>query len=160
MQRQRSDLVNEIVDAVFFELYKDECQALRNFRARENELMFLSWLAIICGRITNRHIHKLFKIVLYGDDEEELKDCLNGLNGEMRWEIYEAVIVALRNSTKRKKAHLERDINIFQMYIWGDFSGPMMVSSHPCLRKLGTRVVEMVVSRIRGNLRSQKIFFE
>jgi len=159
VQRQLSDLVNEIVDAVLANLYKNDCQALRNFTARDNERMFLAWLATICVRTTNRRLRALIRDQLIDDDLPEVADSLSGADAHVRWELYEMVVAELRNYPKRKTDNLERNIHLFQLYVLGEFS-EMMIRNHPFIYDLGARTVSNVVTRFREYLREQRNFLE
>ena len=96
IQRQISDFVNDIVDAVYATLYKNECQALRNFTDRNNERLFLSWLATICERTANRYIRGMIKECLLDEDyesqqllleeHEDLRERLVSLESNQLWD--------------------------------------------------------------------------
>jgi hypothetical protein len=159
IQRQFSDFVNEIVDEVFATLYKNDCQALRGFVARDNERMFLAWLGTICERTANRSIRSLIRVRLLDEEHEELHDSLRSLDSNERWELYETIVAELRGFSKRKSERRERDIHIFQLYVWADFSEPM-IETHPFLKNLGARIVDNVVNRMREYLRRRRNFLE
>jgi len=159
VQRQLSDLVNEIVDAVLANLYKNDCQALRHFTAHDNERMFLAWLATICVRTTNRRLRALIRDQLIDDNLPEVADSLSGADVHVRWELYEMVVDELRNYPKRKTDNLERNIHLFQLYVLGEFSEPM-IQCHPFIYDLGSRTVSNVVTRFREYLREQRNFLE
>lgn len=157
LQRQISETVNDVVNEVFLQLIKNRCQALQDFRARDNELMFLSWLATICNRISGRYIKNFFSMAIIDGKLENSEININNIEFNKRWELYEHFIEIMRASGIKKKRHLERDINIFQMYIWADFSASM-ISVHPCFKNVGHRVVDNVVNRMRNYLKDgQKI---
>ena len=151
--RSLADTVDDIVGMVFFELCKNEFQALQNFRARDDERMFRAWLATICKRMCNRYVRRPLLRAMVDDDIENLEDFYEKLESEMRWELHEFLVTELRAIGKT-----ERDITIFQLYVLAGFSSPM-IKTHPCLRALGDRVVDNVVNRIREDLRRRKDFF-
>jgi hypothetical protein len=155
IQRQFSEFVNDIAVAVYSTLCKNECQTLRRFRAKDNERVFLAWLATICVRTASRHIHKLLKEILIDEENEEGLTALRSLDSNQRWELYEMVVAKLRGAAKRETDNRERDIHIFQLSIFADFSQEV-VRVHPCLKTVGHRVVELVLYRMRKVLREHK----
>jgi hypothetical protein len=82
----------------------------------------------------------------------DLPDLVSSLGHERRWELYEHLIRLWRFSAARNKLFLERDIFIFQLYTWADFSTDMIMHM-PCLDRIGHRVVDNTVNRMRGSLR-------
>ena len=151
LNTQYSETVNDIFSEVILVLCGNECKALKDFRARDNEKMFLSWLATICSRTTGRFIQRHFAMVLSETEIDSFIEYLIDLDFDTRWELYETIVEVLRNTSSSKKRHLERDINIFLLYVWADFSGPM-IKKHPCLQEIGPRVVDVVVNRFRQQL--------
>ncbi|MFQ5708742.1 MAG: hypothetical protein ACE5HO_14900 [bacterium] len=158
MRRQLSEVVNDIFSNATAQLYKNNCRALQEFRARDNEKMFLAWLAIICNRKTSTHVNKFFIKPLFENDIDELHQCIQSIDPAMRWQLYDYYVSALRKC-KGSKRTTERDINIFKLYVWADFSNEMILSI-PCLSSIGGRVVDNVVNRMRKCLRKNKELFE
>lgn len=152
LRRQFSDIVNDAVADVFVILSRNDHQAIKDFRERDNEERFLAWLTILCSRAAGRHIRKNFLPRLVEGEIEEFRESLNAIDPDEQWELYETVVSALRQGSAN-----ERDINIFLTYSWADFS-PQMISTLPCFRSLGHRVVDNVANRLRNALRLQKIF--
>lgn len=152
LDRQLSEAVNDVVSDVMILLCRDGCKVIKNFRARDNEKMFLSWLATICRRATSRYIQQHFKKNMLNESFESIQTYLGMLNFESKWELYEHLTSELRGLPKAKRKHLERDIHIFQLYIWGDFS-PAMITAMPCLKNIGHRVIDNVVNRMRQYLK-------
>ncbi|MBN1406317.1 MAG: hypothetical protein JW956_00930 [Calditrichaceae bacterium] len=87
-------------------------------------------------------------------DPSEMFDMIGDLDIDCRWEIYDYTVIKLRESNGKKR-NLERDINIFQLYTWADFS-ESMISFIPCYKDMGHRVVDNVVNRIRARLKDLK----
>ncbi len=152
LQKQLSDSVNDIVSESIFLLCRDGCKALRDFRTRDSEQAFLSWLAIICRRTSSRYIQQNFTNVITEGDLGNVKEYIGGLDFNVQWELYEHFVEQCRISSKKKKNNIERDIHIFQLYAWADFSADM-ISSLPCLNTIGHRVVDNVVNRMRKHLK-------
>lgn len=151
LNTQYSETVNDIFSEVILVLCGNNCKALKDFRARDNEKMFLSWLAVICSRTTGRFIQRHFSMVLSEAEIDSFIEYLIDLDFDTRWELYEAIVDLLRKNSSSKKRHLERDIHIFLLYTWADFSEPM-IKLLPCLSDIGPRVVDVVVNRTRQQL--------
>ncbi len=150
LRRQLSDVVNDVVSEVFIILTK----SLTQFRELEDEKKFRAWLAIVCNRATGRYLKKEFVAEIVDPDIEELQNYIEGLEFDSRWELYESVIEQLRSGDSAKKRNLERDINLFQFYLWSDLSQPT-IQTHPCYTKIGHRVIDNVVNRLREELRKK-----
>lgn len=150
LRRQLSDVVNDIVSEVFIILTK----SLTQFRELEDEKKFRAWLATVCNRATGRYLKREFVSDLVEPDIEELQNYIEGLEFDSRWELYESVIEQLRSGDSAKKRNLERDINLFQFYIWSDLS-QTTIQTHPCYAEIGHRVIDNVVNRLREGLRKK-----
>jgi len=148
LHRQRSDTVNDIVTEVFMILLS----SLSSYREVEDERKFRLWLATVCNRAAGRFLQREFTSALAEADIEEFQNYIHGVQFDTRWELFENVVAKLRRKTGTKKRNLERDINIFLLYTWGDLSEPMILS-HPCFKDMGHRVVDNVVNRMRAILR-------
>jgi hypothetical protein len=157
LKKQLSEAVNDVVSDVLLTLCRNDCQAIHDFRARDNEKKFFPWLATICNRVTGRYMHHYFTAAFINAEIDDIKEYFADLEFDVRWELYEFIIQKLRSSSTIKKRNLERDINIFQLYTWADFSSPM-IATHPCLKNIGHRVVDNVINRMRDSLRSEKNF--
>jgi len=151
-----SDTVNDIVSEVYAQLVVNDCRALQSFLNRDNERMFLSWLGVICSRCVDRYVRKKYNESLSLNDFDLVEKYVGSLNFDKRWELYEFYIQKFRDSSKTTRKNLERDINIFNLYTWGDFDS-RMIKLHPCLNTLGPRVVDVVVNRMRNYLRNERI---
>jgi len=159
IRKQLSDFVNEVVDAILANLYKNDCQALRNFSAGDNERMFLGWLGTICERTANRHIKALVRDRLIEAGEAEVRGSLSGLETCARWELYEMIVAELREFARRETENIERNIHLFQLHTWADFSEAMM-QEHPFLKNIGHRTVDNLVTRMRKFLRQRRNLLE
>jgi DNA-directed RNA polymerase specialized sigma24 family protein len=150
LRRQLSDVVNDIVSEVFIILTR----SLDQYRERENEERFRFWLATICNRAAGRYLKSEFFTEMAEPDLEEFRNYLHEMPFDTRWELYESVVVQLRAADSTKKRNLERDINIFQFYIWSDLS-QAIIQVHPCYRALGQRVIDNVINRLRRQLKEE-----
>jgi len=147
LKRQFSDTVNDAVTDVFIILTKNDCQALKDFRERDNEIKFLSWLAILCSRAAGRYMRKNFLPQILDGEIEEIKESLHSVDPDDRWELYETIVSTLRQASQK-----ERDINILLTYTWADYNQEM-ISTLPCFQNMGHRVVDNVVNRLRNILK-------
>lgn len=152
LRRQISDVVNDIVSDVLVILN----QSLDQYREREDDKRFRLWLGTICNRATGRYLKREFSTEIAEQDPEEFHNYIHGLAFDSRWELYETIVRQLRAAGSLKKQHLERDINIFQFYIWSDLS-QCMILTHPCYTEIGHRVIDNVINRLREQLRTDKM---
>ncbi len=159
VQKQLSEIVNDVVEIVFEKLCVEGYKVLRSFEGGDNESAFHCWLATICHRASNRYLRqKWFDSVM---DENAIPPDKEGSfteSFEMIREIYETLVVLLRRLPKRKTDLRERDINIFLLYTFAGFSERMLRVS-PCLKYLGYRVVDVVINRLRKELGPYRDFF-
>jgi len=151
LRRQLSDVVNDVVSEVFTIL----SQSISQYREVENEARFRIWLGTICSRAASRYLKREFFTEMAEPDLEEFQNYIQGLEFDFRWELYESVITRLRSSDSTKKKNIERDINLFQLYIWSDLSQPMILT-HPCYSTIGHRVIDNVINRLRESLKNNK----
>ena len=151
LRRQLSDVVNDISAEVFVILYK----SLATFKETENERKFIIWLTTISNRAVSHYMQRYFLQTLSDFDITEFQDLMGGVNFDSRWELYEFTVKKMRAQKSVKKKNLERDINIFLMYIWSDFSDKMVLTN-PCYQQLGHRVIDNVVGRMRSYLEIEK----
>lgn len=151
LDRQISDVVNDIASEVFVIIYK----SLAGFKEIEYERKFIIWLTTICSRSSSHYLQRQFMHTLTDLDIEVFQDVIGGLSFDSRWELYESAADRMRSVQSSKKKNLERDINIFLMYVWSDFSDKMVLT-HPCYSSLGGRVIDNVINRMRSVLREDK----
>ncbi|NOZ61830.1 MAG: hypothetical protein GXO74_09120 [Calditrichaeota bacterium] len=146
LKLQLKDTAKMIVDDVFETLYKDDCKALREFRERENEKLFRYWLSILCSRAASRFIKKHLP-KFFVEQSGDIEDFGAHLPYYQSWEIYEHLVHLLRNSLKTQSQSLERNIQIFMLRSWADFSS-RMVLAHPCLEGLSEHNVDVIKFRL------------
>ena len=147
---------NEVVDDVFGEvliiLCKNNYHALRSFKARDNERAFVYYLITTTHRAVGRYVQKHYLDSLVEcefEDVSSFSEHIKYLNLDTRWQLYETIVQQLRDAAKRSRANLERDIHIFHLYIFSDFDHHM-ITSLPCLKTIGHRVIDNVVNRVRS----------
>ena len=128
------------------------CKSLGKFHEVENEQKFIVWLNTICNRAASHYLRKQFIELMSEVDPSEMHDIIGSINVDYRWEIYDHTVMILRESNGKKR-NLERDINIFHLYTWSDFSENMILFI-PCFRDMGHRVVDNVVNRMRNQLKN------
>jgi hypothetical protein len=148
LRNQLSDVVNDIASDVFIIL----CKSLGKFHEVENEQKFIVWLNTICNRAASHYLRKQFIELMSEVDPSEMHDIIGSINVDYWWEIYDHTVMILRESNGKKR-NLERDINIFHLYTWSDFSENMILFI-PCFRDMGHRVVDNVVNRMRNQLKN------
>jgi hypothetical protein len=151
LRRQLSEAVNDVVSEVLTIL----TQSLNQYREVGDEDRFRFWLGTVCNRATSRYLKREFFSEMAEPDLEEFQNYIEELEFDSRWELYETIINRLRSSDSNRKRNLERDINLFQLYIWSDLSQPM-IQSHPCYTSLGHRVIDNVVNRLKEQLKKEK----
>ena len=151
LRRQLSDVVNDVVSEVFIIL----THSLVQYREVDNEKKFRVWLATVCNRATGRYLKREFFSEIVETDIEEFHNYIHGLEFDSLWELYESVIDQLRSNNSAKKRNLERDINIFQLYIWSDLS-QLNIQTHPCYADIGHRVIDNIIHRLRAQLKEDK----
>lgn len=147
LRRQLSEVVNDISAEVFIILYK----SLVTFREVQNEAKFIVWLTTICNREASRYLQRYFLQTLTDFDIDKFQDLIGAINFDNRWELYEFTVKKMRRQHSKGKKNLERDMNIFLLYIWSDFSDKMVLT-HPCYGELGHRVIDNVINRMRAYL--------
>lgn len=153
--RQYSETVNDIFGEIFVKLNTNECKPLRDFRARDNEKKFRGWLAIICQATTGKFIRKHFRNLLLESDIDQVKHYLGGIRQNSLWILYEYFVTEMRAIAKTKRLNLERDIHIFMLFRWQQFTQPM-IETHPCLKGIGDQVIDNVNSRMLAGLQASK----
>ncbi|MEJ2052541.1 MAG: hypothetical protein P8X42_01360 [Calditrichaceae bacterium] len=148
LRSQLSDVVNDIASEVFTILFK----SLEQYQELENEQKFIAWLNTICNRAASHYLRRQFLEYMSDVDPSEMHSLLGDLSVDNRWEIYDNTVSRLRELNGGKKRNLERDINIFHLYVWSDFSDEM-IQFNPCYKDIGHRVVDNVVNRMRNQLK-------
>jgi hypothetical protein len=152
LRKQLSETIDDIVSEVLILLCQNRGRVLKGFRAQDDERLFLAWLATVCRRKSSRHILRYFSSKMVDAEAGDLPNVVSSLGVERRWELYEHLVRLWRSSAAKNKLFLERDIFIFQLYTWADFSTDMILRL-PCLDRIGHRVVDNTVNRMRSGLR-------
>jgi hypothetical protein len=152
LRMQLPDAIDDVVSDVLVLLCRDRGRALRNFRSCDDERVFLAWLATVCRRKSSRHMLRYFSSKMVEAEAGEIPALVSSLGGDRRAELYEHFVEFFRSRPAGNKIHLERDIFIFQMRVWADFSMEM-IRGVPCLGGIGHRVVDNTVHRMRSALR-------
>ncbi len=155
LRLQLREVVDDIFGEVMIILCKNNYQALRNFKARDNEKVFTYYLITTCHRAVGRYVQKHFMDTLVECEFEEVSsfsEYIKYLSVDTRWQLYETIVDMLRGAAKRARANLERDIHIFHLYVWSDFDHSM-ITNLPCLKTIGHRVIDNVVNRMRNILK-------
>ncbi len=148
---QLKDIANDIVAQVFIILPK----ALESFREVSNEKYFLLWIGTICNRAVSAHFKRNYSAVNSEIDIDENPNIAGTLPIDNRWELFEFIKETLTENSSRKK-NVNRDLSIFLLYTWGNFS-EQDIKKHHCFKDLGNRVVEVTVNRQRNILKKNKV---
>ncbi|MFQ5640334.1 MAG: RNA polymerase sigma factor [bacterium] len=151
IQLNVSEHVNDIFADVMVKLTANQCKILQDFHERDNEKIFLSWLGIISSRCALNELMKIAAEPVVGNEVENFQDFLHTTEPIQRSQLFEDYVAILRDS-KENKRKVERDILLFNLYIWADFTTDM-IADMPCFHGLGERVVDNLVHRIRKLLR-------
>lgn len=142
------EIVNDIVNDVFFLLFKNDAKALTQFNAKHSEKAFRVYLATISDRMAKRTLQKKSCHASL-NEVFEIKD--EGFSQNTRWQIYDYIVAILRLRAGKQERFVERNILLFNMYTLEDFTKDMLQVA-PVFRKLGYRVVDNVVGRSREKL--------
>lgn len=165
LKRQLEETVQDIFAKIITEFCAHEFKALREFHGHENdedhERMFLGWLVTVCHHQSNRELRRRWWKVMQDQDPFAKPGLLRELAPDAAWSLYNDVVTVLRRpskSGKREKPGLrERDIHIFLLCTFAAFS-EAMVRLPVYMKRLGDRVVQVVVNRMRVRLRKWKKF--
>jgi hypothetical protein len=159
LKKQISDVIDTVKSGVLLILCRNDFRALKNFRHKDNEKKFVSYLRMIATNDTGRYLKKNFprgviteEELSGGENEDNLLDTLRGMDDEARWEIYEHIVAHFYTDSKRTRGNLDRDIQMFWLYLWAELDNQMIVSI-PCLRGMDPHNVDVVVSRMKNILR-------
>ncbi len=143
-----NDIVDDIVGEVLLILNKE----LAGFRNRDDEARFMAWLAMIINRATLRYMQKNYSRIYFVDKNRE------GLcSGEQFhcWELYDYLVAFFRKTRKKNSVQSERDINIFMLYTFADFS-PEAIKRQPCMKSVSLRAIQLVINRMRKKLETDR----
>ncbi len=153
---QFQETVDDIVGDVFRVLCEHDFRALQSFRERSNEYRFQRYLITICQNAASHYIKK--NLTKYADlDTREINQAFTNMEYDTRCQLYEFVVQKLRASRHKLPKNFERDINIYMLYVWGDFDNDM-IAAQPCYRnRITPKVVYNVVHRMRNLLRENAL---
>lgn len=146
-----SDVVNDIVHDIFIILCQDKSRVLQRFNAKDSEKAFRAYLATISDRITRRNLKKFLYEMLV-ENPRELAD--DPVNLEVKWQIYDHIVTQLRESAGKQEHTTERNIMLFNLYVFEDFSAAM-IKAVPIFKDVGHRVVDNVINRYRARLKDK-----
>lgn len=145
------ETLNEIFDEVIIKLCTNNHTALKNFHHKDNERIFLAWLAKISNNaayqfIKNDSLDREMNLDFYTKLESPI-------GNEVLLRLYEDLVSILRSY--KNTNNTERDINIYILFVWYDYTLETL-RSVPCLRNIGYRVPELTLSRMRKYLRKNR----
>jgi hypothetical protein len=153
LDMQFSESVNDVRAKVFEILCQNEFKALRDFKYRHNEYRFLSYLSAICHNATSHYV-KSYLNRIATLEPEEAHSFADELAADTRQELFEYIVQALIDSRKKHPKNFERDLNLYLLYVWGDFSKDA-IADMPIYRGIITpKMVDLAVHRLRSVLRN------
>jgi len=158
IRKQLSDVVNDIFSEATLNLCKNDCRALRQFRARDNEKVFLSFLAVVCNITASSYLKKMVLVPVLDENPELIQNVFQSMERDMRWHIFEDCVTILRGAGRRAP-NTERDIAIFNLYVMAGFTTEMILNI-PSFSDLGHRVVDNVVHRARNCLKENSSWYD
>jgi hypothetical protein len=151
-----AEFVNDVAGHVFLQLVANGSRDLKNFKKSNDEGRFICWLKTFASRTSNRYIKSRHILDLHDcRDIPEFISHAKSVGQIQRWELYDRIVWMLRNLEKKRGKCTERDINIFMLNSWGDFSQDMIVAL-PGYRDLGHRVIDNVIGRFRNVLQKNR----
>ncbi len=153
VRRNMQTICDEVIDEVVYTLCRNDCKVLKSFRHRDKEKVFRTWLARVCNTCAWIHVQRNYITPIYYRPLDEIRPALLSINPDELSELYEEHVTVLR-TCREHAGNIERDINIFKLYVWEDFTMDML-RTIPCYRDLGGRVVDDVVHRLRTCLREK-----
>ncbi len=148
MPHDQSEFVNDIASDVFLLLTRNNCRALKQYKARHSETAFRGYLATISDRVTRRTLQRQRVFTSYDD---ALLTNEPGTTQETKWQAFDYLVAVLRHKAGKQERHLERNILLFNLYTLEDYTKEML-QMPPIFRGMGHRVVDNVVSRAREKL--------
>lgn len=155
LRMQVKEVVNDIFLNVISGLVERDGKVLADFRAVENVQVFRAWLGTVSANAATRYLQKYYKERFAAEEPENFYGLLKSVDAEVRWELYESLVGELRANSGRARRNAERDIHIFMLNKFADFSFEM-IDSHPSLKGIGEQVLYNVVNRLRSLLKNFK----
>ena len=149
---QFNECANDIQAQVFEILCQKDFRALRNFKERDNEYRFMSYLSVICHNATAHYMKKYLKH-LADVETDDLRQLSTEMADDTRGQLFEYVVHQLRSAKKKLPKNFERDLNLYLLYVWGDFSKEMIVEMPAFRGQITPKMVDLAVYRLRGLLR-------
>ena len=143
-----SEIVSDIVNDIFFLLFKRNARALAQFHARGSETAFRGYLATISDRMAQR---KLQKKVVHVSLSDIYVTKEFGIAQDTKWQIFDYIVEILRLRAGRQERHVERNILLFNLYTLEDYTRDML-RQPPIFANIGHRVVDNVIGRSREKL--------
>ncbi|RMH61217.1 MAG: sigma-70 family RNA polymerase sigma factor [Calditrichaeota bacterium] len=143
------DVVNDILSEAMVTI-RDH---IASFRHRDSEERFAAWLSILINRVALRYMQKNYSR-LYFDNEQAVPEESAG--NDDRWELYEYIVHNIRRMAAKNSVHTERDIALFLLYAFADFS-PEELLKLPCNNQLSLRAIQLALNRLKQKLKKVDI---
>ena len=153
MQNQLSDEINDIVYLVIKTLIDNDFKVLKDYKTRDNNTLFLTYLATITDRITKRYLQQNFKSSVFQLDLNVLPKYDSKTNIEDIWELYDEWVYYLRSVSKKTNAKSERNIHLYLMYTWNEKSD--IIKYHPFYKPIGADTLYALKNRIKDKFKKK-----
>jgi len=152
LDKQLSDVVNDIVSKVFLELIKNDYKLLKRYNSGDNENQFIAYLVTISDRTAKQYILRFFKHSFSILENENMQNYIGFMDPDYSWEFYEMIVDNFRESAGLRKKNLERDIHLFMMFASDELSIKMIRQQkfYQCISK---QVMNNVIHRMRHILK-------
>ncbi len=154
---QFNEIIEDVYGQVMMILCQDEARVLREFTDKANEDRFLAWLATLCNHATTRYLKQQFfrRAMEWKPEANGPRPAFLMAEPHDEWMMFQWINQCLREKQQSRRANFERDLFIFYLITFADFS-PQQIRFLPCLRDIGDRVVYVAVNRIRSILREYR----
>lgn len=156
LKLQIKEVVNDIFTSVLTSLCDHDGRILANFRAVDKVEVFRAWLGTISANAATRYLQKYYREKFSEEEPENFFNLLKNVNTEAKWELYETLVRELRDNSGKSRRNAERDIHVFMLNKWADYSVEM-IEAHPALKGVGEQVLYNVINRLRGLLKNFKL---
>ena len=153
LKLQIKEVVNDIFLNVLTSLCDRDGKILTNFRAVDKVEVFRAWLGTISANASTRYLQKYYRERFAEEGPENYFNLLTNVKTEARWELYETLVRELRENAGTSRRNSERDIHIFMLNKWADYSIEM-IEAHPSLMGIGEQVLYNVINRLRSLLKN------
>jgi hypothetical protein len=144
--------VKDIADDIFSEVINLLMKNLATYDNRKSEMIFISWINVICLRATRRHLNSMLDSIVSNDDVNLFQQFKTSQTGLRIQELYENLVNTLR-IRHNKRTNRERDIHIFLLKFWSGFPVKQILM-HPVLTELTETGIGTIINRMKKKLKN------